>query len=51
MSYVASRHIPMIIKPIVREQKIGEMSLTEFAKAIQDAPKVNYAPHNPHMYL
>ena len=41
----------MTIKPIVKEQKIVEMSMIDFTKAIQDALKVNRASQNTHIYL
>ena len=48
--FVAFGHDPMTIKPIVKEQKITNMCIRDFAKANQDVIKVNHAPQNTHMY-
>ena len=50
VSSIVSRHDPMNVKTIVKEQKITEISMIDFAKAIQDALKVNRAPQNTHTY-
>ena len=48
-----SRHEPMTIKPIVKDQKIADMTLENLTKAImaiQEGMKDNRPPPNTHMY-